>query len=138
MDSTDTNTLPELPEGAVWQPDGTVLFTLAHPVRFEGSNERGNAPYEVTELRFKRITGGDMIDSSNLIGSGARTQFLLCACTGNRGPVGEKVIRGLDADDYLDAYKIADFFTGGGRRTGRSASRASADDRGLAVTTSAP
>ncbi|WP_429956218.1 hypothetical protein ACQW08_06380 [Gluconobacter japonicus] len=110
--------LPKLPNGCTWQDDGTVLMVLSRVVNLAGSNAQGENTVTVSELVFRDLDAGDIIDSSNLPKAGGRTLFLLGASTGHSGPAGEKVLRKLSARDYIRATGVINVFTDDGPKVG--------------------
>ncbi|GBR09512.1 hypothetical protein [Gluconobacter frateurii] len=112
--------LPKLPNGCTWQDDGTVLMPLTRVVSLKGSTSEGENTVTVSELVFRELDAGDIIDSSNLPKAGSRTLFLLGASTGHSGPAGEKVLRKLSARDYIRATGVINVFTDDGPKVGTS------------------
>lgn len=104
---------PELPNGCKWNDDGTVHFTFRKPVVLQGSNQDGPNTVTFSELTFRDLNGGDMIDSIDLGKGSARTVFMLCAATG-LGPSGEAVFRAMKGSDYVRAQAVMNVFTNDG------------------------
>ncbi|EHH67562.1 hypothetical protein [Gluconobacter morbifer] len=112
---------PKLPEGCSWQNDGSVLMVLGKSVPFTESSSAGERQSAVSELVFRDLSAGDMIDMSEYRTPGERTLFLMCASTGRVGPAGEALLRKMSARDYLKAGAIINVFTSAGPTTGTSA-----------------
>lgn len=104
---------PELPDGCKWNDDGTVHFQLRKPVVLQGANQDGANTVTFSELTFRDLNGGDMIDSIDQGKASARTLFMLCAATG-LGPSGAAVFRAMKGSDYVRAQAVMNVFTNDG------------------------
>ena len=108
-----------LPEGAVWQPDGSVLVTLLEPVTLglrQGDADRSEV---ISSITCRKFLAGVMIDAGDQPSASTRTLFLMQAMTGLPGPKGAQILRGLEPADYVTLSEVLAVFTGSGRRTGR-------------------
>ncbi|GAC87867.1 hypothetical protein Gbth_017_176 [Gluconobacter thailandicus F149-1 = NBRC 100600] len=113
--------LPKLPSGCSWQDDGSVRMLLKKALTKETSSPAGKHSEDISELVFRDLTAGDIIDSSGLLTGGKRTLFLMCASSGQSGPAGEMLLRSMAGSDYIKATRIIDVFTSDGPMTGTSA-----------------
>ncbi len=106
-----------LPAGATVQENGSVHYALLRPVTLPASN--GGADRQLEELVFNEPTAGDLIDAG-VNGAGANSGLsLLASLTGNKGPMGEKLLRSMSARDYLASQKIIAAFFSDGQTTGQ-------------------
>lgn len=112
--------LPKLPPCCAWQDDGSVVMQLEKPLTLSGRNQDGPNALEVTELVFRDLDGGAMIDMSEYLTPGKRMAFLIGTSTGHTGPSGDKVIRSIKARDYRRAEAVIDVFTDAGLTIGTS------------------
>ena len=107
-----------LPPRCTWQDDGSVRLILLDPVEqtfAEGAGTRVEPP---TELHLRPLRGGDMLDAMEVGGRAAISRFLMPRSTGLTGPVGEDLLRRLDARDFVAASLVVEVFTNSGRRIG--------------------
>lgn len=106
-----------LPAGATVQEDGSVHYVLLRQVTLPATN--GGTEKRLAELTFHEPTAGDLIDAG-VNGAGANSGLsLLASLTGNKGPVGEKLLRAMSARDYLASQKIIAAFFSDGQTTGQ-------------------
>ena len=106
-----------LPAGATVQEDGSVHYAMLRKVTLPASN--GGTERQLEELVFNEPTAGDLIDAG-ANGAGAKSNLsLLASLTGNKGPLGEKLLRAMSARDYLACQKIMNAFFSDGQTTGQ-------------------
>lgn len=97
-----------------------MLMILRKALTKETSSAAGKHSEDISELVFRDLTAGDIIDSSGLLTGGKRTLFLMCASSGQSGPAGEMLLRSMAGSDYIKATRIIDVFTSDGPMTGTS------------------
>lgn len=110
---------PKLPEGASWNPDGTVTITLDAPVTINHVSDGHAEPVVTHELKCRRLLGGDMIDASDSGSLAGRQAFLLQRMTGLEDGIGALVLRRLEPQDYVTLVEVMQVFMQRGRKTGR-------------------
>ena len=106
-----------LPPQAKRQEDGSILFTLRHPVTIryrKGGSERSE---EIATLHMRRLSGKDM---RGVTQSGASAAIAAAAASaGWSGPKFDLLFDRMDADDATAALEVAAHFISSGRRIGR-------------------
>ncbi|GBQ08942.1 phage tail assembly protein [Saccharibacter floricola] len=109
-----------LPHGATLQDDGTVHYTLLRPISIETTTKDGPSQITLAELTFREPTAGDLIDSGlNGSNSAAAGLALLGTLTGHVGPVGDKLLRAMNARDYIASQKVVAAFFDDGQKAGQ-------------------
>lgn len=115
---------PELPEGAVYQADGSVLVPLEYPVTQRRVVSGAEQSDVVSSVIMHRIKGRAMTAILDMEGDGSQTRAMIEASLQKTGPVADALLDELDAEDYLKLTKVAAVFFGSGKKkTGRSTSR---------------
>lgn len=115
---------PELPEGATYQPDGSVLVPLEYPVTQRKLVNGTEQSDKVDSVIMHRIKGRAMTNILDMQGDGSQTRAMIEASLQRTGPVADALLDELDAEDYLTLTKVAAVFFGSGKKkTGRSTSR---------------
>lgn len=106
-----------LPPQARRQDDGSVLFTLKHPVTIRYRKAGVERSEEVSVLTMRRLSGKDMRGVTQA-GAGAAIAAA-AASAGWTGPKFDILFDLMDADDATAALEVAAHFISSGRRTGR-------------------
>lgn len=108
----------ELPPQARVLEDGSILFTLKHPVTLryrKGGSERSE---EVTSLTMRRLVGKDMRLATQA-GTGGAAIAAAAASAGWSKPKFDLLFDLMDADDATAVLEVAAHFISSGRRIGR-------------------
>lgn len=106
-----------LPPQAKRQEDGSILFTLKHPVTIRYRKGGAERSEEITKLTMRRLSGKDMRGVTQA-GAGAAIAAA-AASAGWSGPKFDLLFDLMDADDATAALEVAAHFISSGRRTGR-------------------
>ena len=107
----------KLPPQAKVQDDGSVLFTLRHPVTIryrKGGSEREET---IETLHMRRLNGKDMRVATQAGGAAS-----IAAAAASAGWIGAKfdlLFDRMDADDAVAVLEVAAHFMTSGRRIGR-------------------
>ncbi|MBW6402084.1 hypothetical protein KPL78_29830 [Roseomonas sp. HJA6] len=107
----------KLPPQAKLQEDGSILFTLRHPVTIryrKGGSERSET---IETLHMRRLQGKDMRRATQA--GGAATIAAAAASAGWEGPKFDILFDRMDADDAMAVLEVAAHFISSGRRIGR-------------------
>lgn len=106
-----------LPPQAKRQEDGSILFTLKHPVTIRYRKGGAERSEEIATLTMRRLHGKDM---RGVTQAGASAAIAAAAASaGWSGPKFDLLFDLMDADDATAALEVAAHFISSGRRTGR-------------------
>lgn len=124
MEDKPKTTLPgDWPEGAILQPDGSVILTLEFPVRFKLRDADGHIRlgdcYETLHLRRLKGKHKQLLVTAAQKGAVDFEKTLIAASTGLDAGKIDLLYNEMDQDDIAAAVFITNFFTGRGRKTGR-------------------
>ena len=115
---------PALPEGAVYQADGSVFVPLEYPVTQRRLVSGAEQSDTVSSVVMHRIKGRAMTSILDMEGNGSQTRAMIEACLQMTGPVADALLDEVDAEDYLKLTTVASVFFGSGKKkTGRSTSQ---------------
>ena len=103
-----------LPEGAKLQANGTVIYTLQHPITFE----KGNVKTTVDTLTIRRKNMGDTMAVKELVNGIDILVLLIERLTG----IEPLIIEKLDDNDVAAFQDIVDSFTWLGLKVGKETS----------------
>ena len=111
---------PDLPKGAVRQPDGSVKLKLAYPctITYRRQSDQSKREEALEELHMHRLTGADMRAITAASSDKMTVVAIARSARMNEAKLGLFFDR-MDAEDAAAAMEVVSGFLGTGRKTGR-------------------
>jgi hypothetical protein len=106
-----------LPPQAKRQPEGSILFTLRHPVTIRYRKGGAERSEEIATLTMRPLSGKDMRQIAADRGNAGIAAA--AASAGWGGPKFDILFDAMQADDAMAALEVAAHFMSSGRKTGR-------------------
>lgn len=111
---------PELPKGAVRQPDGSVVLAFAYPcaIKYRRRSDQATREETLEQLHLHRLTGADM----RAVTAASQDKMIVVAIARSARISEQKMglfYDRMDAADAAAAMEIVSAFLGNGRKTGR-------------------
>lgn len=107
---------PDLPRRAAWLDDGTVRLDLRKAIAQKSTGPAGDIEVVVDHVILHPLTGVDVMRAQASKGGIAGSMNTLIQTSARQfGPIGEDLLRRMDARDYLALATIVGVFTDPGR-----------------------
>ena len=116
----EDGTAVALPQGAVRQDDGSVLYTLQYPciIKFRRQSDGATREESLTELHLHRLTGADMRAITAASTDKMTVVAIARSARMNEAKMGLFFDK-MDGEDATAAGEIVSSFLGTGRKSGR-------------------